>query len=203
MELPDALPPAARGEIDALLRAGSKIQAIKVIREHTGLGLAEAKAIADRRGAQLAEDGAVPGERATDAPTPPEPGALYAEIDPLIAEGQLIHAIKVARERTGLGLKGAKDLVEARRDQLGRGLAPPPGAVTSLTPEEQRAYAALPKSAPPPSAAPPRAKASAPSPGSTERAKQLAGQRSKGCLPMLLASVSLISAAAAIVRWIA
>ncbi len=48
-------------EIYQLLAQGRKIEAIKLIREETGLGLAEAKEIAD----------ALSGHSATDTPPPP------------------------------------------------------------------------------------------------------------------------------------
>ncbi len=48
-------------EIYQLLAQGRKIAAIKLIREETGLGLAEAKEIAD----------VLSGHRATDTPPPP------------------------------------------------------------------------------------------------------------------------------------
>ena len=40
------------------------------------------------------------------------------EIDRLIMEGKTIEAIKLVREGTGLGLKEAKDAVDARRSAL-------------------------------------------------------------------------------------
>lgn len=40
-------PPAYEAEVLALLRAGQKIQAIKVVRAHTGLGLREAKELVE------------------------------------------------------------------------------------------------------------------------------------------------------------
>ncbi|MBK8097085.1 MAG: ribosomal protein L7/L12 [Planctomycetes bacterium] len=49
-----ARPPATPDqEVDALLRAGQKIQAIKLVRERTGLGLKEAKDLVDEREQRL------------------------------------------------------------------------------------------------------------------------------------------------------
>jgi len=45
------LSPEDTAEVTKLLRAGQKIEAVKVIRERTGLGLKEAKDIADQLGA--------------------------------------------------------------------------------------------------------------------------------------------------------
>jgi len=44
-------------------------------------------------------------------PLPPEP--WMAEVQALRRSGKLIHAIKLYREHTGVGLKEAKDAVEA------------------------------------------------------------------------------------------
>jgi ribosomal protein L7/L12 len=79
------------------------------------------------------------------APAPPPPPAGYAghspyqtragisapalaEVQTLLARGKKIQAIKVVREETRMGLKDAKDYVDA---MLGGGLAPAlPGAVS-------------------------------------------------------------------------
>lgn len=54
VELPAELDPAeGSDEVRRLVRAGQVIQAIKVYREETGVGLAEAKAAVDRIRAQL------------------------------------------------------------------------------------------------------------------------------------------------------
>lgn len=44
-----ARPPELPPEAVAAMRAGRKIEAIKIVREHTGLGLAEAKALVEGR----------------------------------------------------------------------------------------------------------------------------------------------------------
>ena len=67
--------------------------------------------------AQVAAGG-VPYGAATPAPatSAAQPGAepdWLAEVRDLVARGNKIEAIKVYRERTGLGLKEAKDAVEA------------------------------------------------------------------------------------------
>ena len=45
--------------------------------------------------------------------------AAQAEVDRLIAARKYIEAIKFVRSETGAGLKQAKDLVDARKKQLG------------------------------------------------------------------------------------
>jgi ribosomal protein L7/L12 len=81
---------------------GRKIEAIKVYRAHTGLGLAEAKA-------------AVEAMQAGKSPPPmPELGGdLESELLRLFGQGQKIQAIKLYREQTGMGLAEAKRAVEA------------------------------------------------------------------------------------------
>ncbi len=44
---------------------------------------------------------------------PPAASAWMSEVQALVAQGNKIQAIKVYRENTGLGLKEAKDAVEA------------------------------------------------------------------------------------------
>ena len=87
----------------------NKIMAIKVVRERTGMGLREAKAYVDALGAGAFRD---------DAHARPGASA-YDEADGVIrglrdAHGSKIEAIKRVREMTGLGLKEAKDFVDAR-----------------------------------------------------------------------------------------
>jgi ribosomal protein L7/L12 len=103
-------PAATEGNIASLLRQGRKIKAIKLYREQTGVGLAEAKAAVEamERGAPLP-----PGP---DAPAPEDvDGALWE----LLKKGQKIEAIKRYREQTGVGLAEAKAAVEAIASQHG------------------------------------------------------------------------------------
>lgn len=116
------VPPAQLGgnvpaEVQALLAQGQKIEAIKHVRELTGLGLKEAKDYVDS-----IQQGVSP---ATLSPVSPpssgNPGNVEEEARQLLATGNAITAIKRVRELTGLGLKEAKDYVDA----LQRGGAPP------------------------------------------------------------------------------
>jgi ribosomal protein L7/L12 len=96
-------------EIAALLQAGNKIQAIKVYREATGVGLKEAKDAVEafEQGQML---------RIPPAPTPTAPPTssnLHAQVIELLKLRNKIGAIKAYREATGVGLKEAKDAVEA------------------------------------------------------------------------------------------
>ncbi|MFO0594496.1 MAG: ribosomal protein L7/L12 [Myxococcaceae bacterium] len=96
---------------EQLLRAGRKIEAIKRYRELTGVGLREAK------------DAVEALERGQSPDALPPKGAVLrqvtdSEIEAQIRSGHLIDAIKLYREKTGVGLKEAKDAVEALRDRM-------------------------------------------------------------------------------------
>ena len=95
---------------EQLLRAGRKIEAIKRYRELTGVGLKEAKDAVDAM------------QSGRSASLPPKSSLLRqvndSEIEAQIRSGHLIDAIKLYREKTGVGLKEAKDAVEAWRDRI-------------------------------------------------------------------------------------
>jgi ribosomal protein L7/L12 len=114
---PAALPPSVSAagaldtdmqrELSALVAQGRKIEAIKRVREATGLGLKEAKDYVEAlaAGAPVAVPAAPPVHTST--------ADVEDELRALLARGQKIEAIKRVREATGLGLKEAKDYVEA------------------------------------------------------------------------------------------
>lgn len=111
---PPAAAPApvpADASPEQLLRAGKKIEAIKRYRELTGVGLKEAK-----DAVEALEAGRAP------AALPSKSQLLRqvsdSEIEAQIRSGHLIDAIKLYREKTGVGLKEAKDAVEAWRDRI-------------------------------------------------------------------------------------
>lgn len=95
--------PAQRDAIFAEVKRGDKVAAIKLCREATGMGLAEAKDFVERL------------ETSPDAPLSPAPeaGALSPVADLLFA-GRKIDAIKLYREQVqpGAGLAEAKETVE-------------------------------------------------------------------------------------------
>lgn len=103
-------PGEAVAAILALARGGKKIEAIRDYRALYGVGLKEAK-------------DAVEGLMAGAAPTPPParlPVTSLGDVVDLALQADLralplIAAIKLYRERTGAGLKEAKDAVEAFR----------------------------------------------------------------------------------------
>ena len=94
-------------ELRALVNQGRKIDAIKIYREQTGAGLAEAKAAVEA----IASDIDV-REELSQHGTPDEALAREAELLRMLQAGEKIQAIKRYREWTGAGLKEAKDAVE-------------------------------------------------------------------------------------------
>lgn len=104
----------------AALERGDLIDAIKRTREATGLGLKESKDLVERyaNGAPDADAAPAGASDEFDAllqgrPTPAS--ALPAAARAALQRGQVLEAIKLTREATGLGLKEAKDLVDAAR----------------------------------------------------------------------------------------
>ena len=113
--LVDDPPLALQPELDRLIAADQKIGAIKHYREVTHVGLKEAK---DTVEAYMA---GTPLPKFTPTPVreyPPLP-ALQPELDRLIRANMKINAIKHYRTLTNVGLKEAKDAVEARIAELG------------------------------------------------------------------------------------
>lgn len=117
-------------EVLAAWNQGDQMGAIRELRDRTGIGLKEAK--------EALESGAY----TIDVP-PIQPGAaLPPAALAAMASGNKIEAIKLVREATGLGLKEAKDAVEAAASgpagadpQTTGGLAPgevPPSRLSGL-----------------------------------------------------------------------
>jgi len=95
-------------EVKRLAQSGRMIDAIKLYREITNVGLKEAK---DAVEALQRGD---PFIRLDDVSTTATPQAeKMKEVVRLIKEGNKLEAIKVFREATGVGLKDAKEAVEA------------------------------------------------------------------------------------------
>ena len=102
----DGLESAVKG----LLEEGRKIEAIKLCREHTGAGLAEAKAAVEA----FEQGEPLPARRAAGSD-------VEWDLVSLLEQGRKLEAIKLYREQTGSGLKEAKDAVE--RTAAERGIA--------------------------------------------------------------------------------
>jgi len=95
-------------ELVSLLERGQKIGAIKLYRERTGAGLKEAKdAVEAIQWRQASPSGSGIDRNLED------------EVVSLLEREQKIEAIKLYRERTGVGLKEAKDAVEALAEGSG------------------------------------------------------------------------------------
>ena len=100
---------AERQEITDLIVQDQKIKAIKKLRDYQpGLSLAEAKHRVEhwdldetRRAQETRFQPAMSDE-------------LLSDVDTLIARNEQIRAIKLIRERTGMDLKSAKAVVDAR-----------------------------------------------------------------------------------------
>jgi len=94
----DPLPP----DVAAALERGETIEAIKLLRASTGLGLKEAKDVVD-------------GHRAGTARPRPSVASMISlpfAVAAALKAGNKLEAIRLMREQGGLGLKEAKDAVE-------------------------------------------------------------------------------------------
>ena len=98
-ETHSALPP----DVEAALQRGDSIDAIMLLRDATGLGLKEAKDAID---AHLRGRPVLVSSIASETSLPP---AVVAAL----VRGNKLEAIRLLREHAGLGLKEAKDAVEA------------------------------------------------------------------------------------------
>ena len=97
-------------QIAELLRQGKKIEAIKLLRETSGMDLKQAKEEVERLGAESGGQWAssitvIPGGPGGSTPVP-------SDVLELASQGKKIEAIKRLREQTGMGLKEAKEAVE-------------------------------------------------------------------------------------------
>lgn len=96
------LSPEVLNQIEDALSDGQKIEAIKIYREATGAGLAEAKLFVEDIGSS------------TEVDLP----KMVDEVTEALADGNAILAIKVYRDATGKSLKEAKDFVDALIPEL-------------------------------------------------------------------------------------
>ncbi len=100
---------SAAKEIAELVRQGKKIEAIKLLREASGMGLKETKDFIERDASPEALDAVIRHAAR------PAPAAGDDDVRRLVAEGQGIKAIKLLRQQTGMSLKQAKEAVDAMR----------------------------------------------------------------------------------------
>ncbi|HVH12996.1 MAG TPA: ribosomal protein L7/L12 [Longimicrobium sp.] len=93
----------AIGEVLQHLRAGDRIGAIRVYREHFGLGLKEAKDAVERLEASRSAD--MLNRHLEDAASQSPQGEAMTAVLGKLRAGNKIAAIKVYREQFGVGLK--------------------------------------------------------------------------------------------------
>ena len=103
-------------DIKAEIASGNMITAIKLYREATGTGLAEAKQAVELIAAGKPPPSGAAPSLAADA---------MQEVSALIAAGRKIEAIRVYRKAVGVDLKDAKDAVDALEVKIN------PGAVVT------------------------------------------------------------------------
>ena len=106
-------------DIRAQIGAGNKIEAIKLYRDATGAGLAEAK-----EAIELIASGKPPNPDA--GPSPPDEDAMR-RVSALVLQGEKIEAIRHYRQAVGVGLKEAKDAIDALEARIN------PAAVVTRT----------------------------------------------------------------------
>ena len=117
--LPIQSNPALAQRVKHLVADGQKIEAIKLLREATGLGLAEAKQAVE---AIASSEHLEPNELSAEA---------EGELLGLLQAGRKIEAIKRYREQHPCGLKEAKEFVEALAKQ--RGIVAPQGGCLGVS----------------------------------------------------------------------
>lgn len=116
------LTPQVVAEIDRLVAAGQKIHAIKLYREHAGVGLKEAKDRIEHWSISTTAPhaAAITNATAVASSISPQtgtmraslPASVAADIDRLLAANQPIQAIKLLRQHTGLGLGESKRAID-------------------------------------------------------------------------------------------
>jgi ribosomal protein L7/L12 len=120
-------------QVRALVASGKMIDAIKLYREATGAGLAEAKAAVEASAFGMPISGSPDNDllqieqkvdlllkRLEIAYEQPDDNAFYSQVEALVRTRNKIEAIKIYREYTGTGLKEAKDAVDAIEKELKR-----------------------------------------------------------------------------------
>ena len=104
-------------EIHELLHERKLIHAIKLYREATGVGLAEAKAAVEE---MAQNESTKPPDDMRDMDNP----VLESRIKSLLSRNRKVDAVKIYREEYGVGLKDAKEAVEMIEASM-RGAASP------------------------------------------------------------------------------
>lgn len=124
----EELPPDA---VDAL-QSGRLIQAIKIVRDRTGMDLRSAKEAVERHAARMeAGDEENAGGRSAPDVAMQDRGFASMPSSALkaLAQGNKVEAVRLTREATGLGLAASKRLVEKHDDPAAGGFGPMPTAM--------------------------------------------------------------------------
>lgn len=111
--------PVINSKVRDYLAAEKKIEAIKYVRESTGIGLIEAKNFVE----EFAFTGLTDDHSGSESPfsgrdLSSKKDSISDEITKLVAGGNKIQAIKLVVENFNIGLKEAKDFVEAIGENL-------------------------------------------------------------------------------------
>lgn len=101
-----------RQQLVRLVNEGQRVQAVAAYRRWTGVDLTQAVEAIDTL------------ERDNEFSVPPQEADLEWEVIGYLERGEKIAAIKLYREKTNLGLKEAKDAVEAIETRMGLGPEP-------------------------------------------------------------------------------
>lgn len=96
-------------EIRELAASGNKIEAVKRYREEMGVDLASAKDAVE----------AIIDGQSTDETSTATNDSITDEVVSLLERGEKIQAVKLYREKSGVGLKEAKEAVEELARQNG------------------------------------------------------------------------------------
>ncbi len=122
------------------LQSGRLIQAIKIVRDSTGMDLKSAKEAVERYADRMAagDDEDTAGHRGVPSAAQQDRGFASMPSTALAAlvQGNKIEAIRLTREATGLGLAAAKRLVENHDDPSTGGFGPLPSAMPRRHVEE-------------------------------------------------------------------
>ncbi len=113
-------PPLPTHVLDAL-RRGDALEAIKLLRNSKGIGLKEAKTMVDTQWRRSPRGPAASAPIATPMAAPVFSTALPVLVIEALQRGEKLEAIRLMREITGVGLKEAKDAVDASPHAAARG----------------------------------------------------------------------------------
>lgn len=129
---------AIPAEVMSVWNSGNKVLAIKLLRDQTGLGLAEAKHLLESADAAgLPRELPLPMHGADSSLTEfniAEPSLNELRIHAAMASGNKLEAVKLLKEATGLGLAQAKERIDEALQGEPLDLSPAPPFSTSSAP---------------------------------------------------------------------